>query len=786
MITAKFGMTMLHIALFLFTAAIADAGSTPFSEDLYYKKVMKYEEASASDLNKLTEGELSIAIGENFFSKTKNTAPVYQIEIHTNKNEVIMLSANSDEAVKKLSSGMKVRLRKTNNKSMSFKIQLATTNPLAKSVSNFKIDTIEAPPLVNRQELQGDQNILFLRLRNYRPTSTEYYPTNFLTKKDFQGRLTNPSNPWSLQSIYDRASNNKLNIIPTVIDGLWGPSCLTGTTLTNVFKMAVDQIEDRQNPVDVTAFDRIVITLPENYNCSGFNWGTLGKYNYFFKYGNKKISVSWLYEWNNNTLFGKILAHEIGHNLYFNHAASISCSQSSILQNDCTKSEYGDQNDLMGSLNYDEYQYFSAFRRYFAGWLPPSNVKIINTDANANLDLYESNTISNNQTQLILIPITKYGFGPLITGRAGFIAVEYGSNSQPSNYQGVFVKYVSESGRTHNPTWISPLRSAGSSFVDTANNITITALNFSNNKVTIGITKNTTTGTTLEAYPGHIATGHGSGNCSEVIVDTNSQDVISVYLAENKTLTFNHIFGESIGTVNGKSRYFFNASEINPNLDYTVILYTATGVYTKQLDTWSCNQPRPTAKLSVRPNAQSAPCESAVANLDSINITSGSHVQVQASSSSTNEIISQCNTTIYNNNASCVLPLDPNGKYTINAKVDDLNGKTYPLPTTHLGSWHCPTTVKKDLIVLRNLKYGLADTCRSTSIDIASKNVTDGTNLEFIAMDENSNQFQCTKVLSKSYARCHFTGLLPNTQYYITTSIGDESVVESKKTDFCL
>lgn len=66
-----------------------------------------------------------------------------------------------------------------------------------------------------------------------------------------------------------------------------------------------------------------------------------------------------------------VAGHEMGHNFGLYHAHSLSCGGVSIGPT-CTRSEYGDTHDIMGSGT----RHFSAYAKDSLGWLPAGSVRV--------------------------------------------------------------------------------------------------------------------------------------------------------------------------------------------------------------------------------------------------------------------------------------------------------------------------------------------------------------------------------------------------------------------------
>ncbi len=759
-----------------------------FSHDAYYKKIMKIEKLSAKKLKTESEGEIAVLVGENITAK-KPQKPEYKVIIYTAKHGSIELRPNSESALANLQSGSRVSLKKTRDSIKSFKLSLNTKNPLARSVENFEIHTIVKTSIASHKTADHSKRsketdkILFVRAKNFR--TVPEYGTPHLSPSEFSARIFDTSRRWSLQSIFSRNSDNQVVFSGKIVDGIWGPTCIENDT-DGLYKMVMDQVEN-QGTVDPKNFDRIVISLPQNSSCSSYNWGTIGKINRFFKFGSKAMSVSWIYEWYDGIGFGKVLAHEIGHNMYFQHANDLACSDQSIATLGCQKSEYADYSDIMGYSTYSDYQRFSMFRRYQAGWLAAPQVIKFNANESRVFELFDIKTNLPNLPQLGLIAISTIATYPLSSSKPTYLSLEYEATHVSDQYKGVVIRYANDYGVTARPVWSQTLRFPGDSFYDSANDITIQIIQTLSNSVEIRVTGGQAPEMPLfDIKPGHLAYGEGAGNCSSIIIDTNlNSPNQTVFLSENDTAGIKTAYPVFIATLpNGLRRYKLSYPYIDANKSYTAFIQTDERVYTKQIQPWPCNTP--VQSLTIE-DIDPTSCGYTDIILKTTNFPINKTVTISARSVKNGGLDAECDTlTNTSGEIRCSLFLDPNYRYYIEANVRLSSYDNIQSEGIYVGKKDCSDSARKDIRVIQGLKYKLVDSCHSVSIDIATTNVSAGTNFLFTATDKDYNEFSCTKVIGDSKnMRCVFEGLKPATQYYIKTSVDDEILVDSKDTDYC-
>jgi len=139
----------------------------------------------------------------------------------------------------------------------------------------------------------------------------------------------------------------------------------------------VKALDEAQNTVDVTQYDRIILAQPcTPCTCYG-GLGSIGKWRQFTISDGTSLdaSFSWDFFWNNY-----VVDHELGHNFGVHHANKFACvdpqGNPSHYSLSCASWEYGDQFSVMGSgtLDSGEPEHHNAPHRSEMGWLSDDNV----------------------------------------------------------------------------------------------------------------------------------------------------------------------------------------------------------------------------------------------------------------------------------------------------------------------------------------------------------------------------------------------------------------------------
>jgi len=140
--------------------------------------------------------------------------------------------------------------------------------------------------------------------------------------------------------------------------------------------------------VQLAAYDHVVLLFPHTAACW---WAGLGQ-------------EPGRVVWSNGSVAVGVFAHELGHNLGANHAASLACTDASgapvALSSTCTETEYGDPYDVMGD-SWAGPRLMSSWHRAQIGELPVAEQVTASTGT---LTLTDANAAGATGTRLILVP----------------------------------------------------------------------------------------------------------------------------------------------------------------------------------------------------------------------------------------------------------------------------------------------------------------------------------------------------------------------------------------------
>ncbi|MGR9054235.1 MAG: hypothetical protein ACU84J_16470 [Gammaproteobacteria bacterium] len=206
--------------------------------------------------------------------------------------------------------------------------------------------------------------------------------------------------------------------------------------------------------IDLSGFNRKVYVLPKN-SCMADGIGTVG--------GNL-TSQSWIFRCEVPSLYG----HEIGHNLYMGHAASL-------------LSEYGDHSDVMGLTN--GWTHSNAPHKEQMGWLPQQQILPISQPGIYDISPLEEDPSTAVAAQILKIakPDTnEYYYLSYRRAIDSFSSLESKYRDQTSIHQ-----YKGDA--SPNNTYFHDALADGELFSDTANGITVTQISHTPDSATVEI-----------------------------------------------------------------------------------------------------------------------------------------------------------------------------------------------------------------------------------------------------------------------------------------------------------
>lgn len=199
-----------------------------------------------------------------------------------------------------------------------------------------------------------------------------------------------------------------------------------------------------------------------------------------------------------------VLAHEIGHTLGALHANSLLCSTPNNYSN-CNQREYGDPYSVMGrNLQGLGLPHFTSPHKIMAGWINPSNVRIIRSSGIYTLSPLEE---SSQNIQVLKIPKShdETGLYYYVSYRR---PIGFDDRLLDGITRGVSIHLGNEAGTRSdlidttpgtNPTFgnlmgdfLDSALSDGERFYDAVSNIEVKQLNHDANSVTVEITYNST------------------------------------------------------------------------------------------------------------------------------------------------------------------------------------------------------------------------------------------------------------------------------------------------------
>lgn len=184
------------------------------------------------------------------------------------------------------------------------------------------------------------------------------------TKDDLQSRLFGTGNG-SMNDAYQQSSAGMVWFSGAVVGPFTIPYSSGGTCDLNAWASAANAAAQAAGS-DPAGYARVSYALPRNPNCPFSGQATLG---------GQAPTPSWVMKCEMTGLF----SHEIGHNLLFHHASTLT-------------SEYGDSTDPMGGMMNVQ---FNAANRVMAGWVNGGRVLDVTASGSYLIDALENMGSSN-------------------------------------------------------------------------------------------------------------------------------------------------------------------------------------------------------------------------------------------------------------------------------------------------------------------------------------------------------------------------------------------------------
>jgi hypothetical protein len=233
--------------------------------------------------------------------------------------------------------------------------------------------------------------------------------------------------------------------------------------------------------VNLSNYNRFIYAFPSTDSCGWWGLGTVG--------GNPS------HAWINGSLELRVVGHETGHNLGLYHSHALECGDTTI-GSGCTKYEYGDTVDIMGSSA----GHYNAYQKEWLGWLnygssPP--VATVDQDGVYAIDNYELPGTNPKAVKILKStdPNTGYkdwyyverrqalGFdGPFSTNAnlINGVVIHTGSESSPDT------SYLLDM-TPDTASWFDPALGVGQSFYDPTAGVTISVLSADNAGASISV-----------------------------------------------------------------------------------------------------------------------------------------------------------------------------------------------------------------------------------------------------------------------------------------------------------
>jgi M6 family metalloprotease-like protein len=359
----------------------------------------------------------------------------------------------------------------------------------------------------------------------------------------YSSRQSTPN--WSVDDFWQQNSDG-LASLPYAGGRVVGPYLLSsnfntdggGAAFCDYLGLAQAAMSAADGDVNFNNFNRVVVVFPYNGACTWSGLSSLGCWNNSTPGdGSFTSSVSWLRSDQIKTRQTgvQLAAHELGHGLGINHAASRSFAGSprpalgavGVLG---TVDEYGDNFSTMGSWNFGFYA--TPHAQKVLGWMPEGNYQVVNSTGQYQVEAYETRNATSQVKALKILRDAATG---------AYIWLEYRTNTGiydgnigPQVWSGALLHY--EDGftgtRSHlldftpgTATFTDPALAVGETWTDPYSNLSITVNSISGSKLNVtvayGVQPCTRASPTVTLSPSTITVNPSSTGVFTVTVKNN-------------------------------------------------------------------------------------------------------------------------------------------------------------------------------------------------------------------------------------------------------------------------
>ena len=227
-----------------------------------------------------------------------------------------------------------------------------------------------------------------------------------------QARSAVFTGPRSARALYQESSQGRITLVGALDPqngDVFGTYTIPATSYCD--KYAYDENARASAEADGFVdgnYDSVVVVFPYRPDC-GF-------------YGESTLDADPGTVWVNGTLYGAIVAHEIGHNYGLEHASSLAlctAAQRRTMSSACAPNEYGDPVDVMShSYEHD----FNAWEQYELGLLGPRDVQVVTRTGT--YSLAASETATHTLPRLLLVPSRVASEDPVDTAGHAWLALD--------------------------------------------------------------------------------------------------------------------------------------------------------------------------------------------------------------------------------------------------------------------------------------------------------------------------------------------------------------------------